>query len=82
MRISLQFEFTRDSSGRFGVYVIAATPEGQALGRPARICDSGWSTEEEAADRLICALRGMFKNSVPGNFNHDFLFSAPEPAKP
>jgi hypothetical protein len=78
MRISIQFEFTKDSTGRYGVWVVAVSPDGSVQGQPARISDSAFMTAEEAADRLVCGLRGIFNNPVPGVFGRDFLFPTDE----
>jgi hypothetical protein len=81
MRISLQFEFEKDTSGRYGIAVIAVAPDGSVQGQPARIMDSVFQTPEEAADRLVSALRGAVRNPAPGAFGRHFLFPTPELAK-
>jgi len=81
MRICLQFEFEKDSNGRYGIAVVAVSPDGTMQGQPARIMDSVFSTPEEAADRLIAGLRGAINCPSPGAFGRDFLFPTPELAR-
>ena len=81
MLINLQFQIERDTNNKFGIAVIAVAPDGVTQGQPARIHDSIFSTAEEAAERLVCGLRGALNHPAPGVFGRHFLFPTPELAK-